>query len=244
MSGASIGTMFMPGIGTAIGAAAGAMVGLLGDIFGDHGRSKAQQYNINQVIPALQQAMDGFSFGGSSYDTSTAGINNLQGQAEQQTKQWGSGAWDYYRQTMISEFQNALAQVDREGAAGRSNVKMSAAQFDSGGIITSFGDMSTGPFSGFIHARLGERVMNPMASMMHGSTLDAMNAGSAALTRMNRTAPLSGGGTGGGVTVHLALNAWDSRDVDRWLRTGGTKQIQHHLNQNAGSYAGKGLNAT
>jgi hypothetical protein len=71
-----------------------------------------------------------------------------------------------------------------------------------------------------------------------------MNAGGAALMRMNRTAPLSGGGTGGGVTVHLALNAWDSRDVDRWLRSGGTDLIQQRLNQNAGRYAGRALNAT
>ena len=35
--------------------------------------------------------------------------------------------------------------LDREGPAGRSNVKMSAAQFIHGGVITSFGDISTGP---------------------------------------------------------------------------------------------------
>ena len=43
--------MFMPGVRSAIGAAVGAVVGLLGDIFGDHGRSKAKQYNISQIIP-------------------------------------------------------------------------------------------------------------------------------------------------------------------------------------------------
>ena len=243
MSGAMLGTMFMPGIGTAIGAAAGAMVGLLGDIFGDHGRSKAKKYNINQIIPQLQQAMDGFSFGGSSYDSATAGINSLQGQAQQQTKQWGSGAWDYYKQVMIPEFQNAQQQVDREGAAGRSNVKMSAAQFDSGGVITSFGDMSTGPFSGFIHARMGERVMNPMASMTHASTLDAMNAGSAALSMMRRSAPLGGGG-GGGQPLHVHIHTLDTKTMDHWARHGGAAWMREQINQASARYSGRALNAS
>ena len=85
--------------------------------------------------------------------------------------------------------------------------------------------------------------MNPMASMMHASTLDAMNAGASSLLRMQRSAPLGGGG---GVTHHhhYTIRAIDSRDVERWLRSGAGGQIQEHLNQNAGRYAGRSLNAT
>lgn len=175
LAGAQLGTAILPGIGTVIGAIAGAVTGLAGVLFGDHGRSQAQHYDIVTVRPALQKEMWSFGGGQTGYDQASLDLNNMQIQAQQQTKSWGSGAVSYYNHNIVPEIQAMQAQIDRENKAGRANVKMSAAQFDSGGDITNFGDMATGPFSGFIHARLGEKVMNPMASMVHSSTLDAMN---------------------------------------------------------------------
>jgi hypothetical protein len=127
--------------------------------------------------------------------------------------------------------------ADRSGA-----ITMQAAQYDSGGVVTHFGDLSTGPNSGFIHARFGETVMNPMASMLHGPTLSAMNRGDN-ISRGNG-AGLGGGGNGGGENhLHVHIHALDVQDFSRFLRSGGAQEIQSHLNANANRYAGKALGA-
>ena len=117
---------------------------------------------------------------------------------------------------------------------------MSASQFDSGGVVSSFGDMATGPFSGLVHLRMGERVMNPMASMMHAPLLDAMNSGSSAISALRRSAPL---GSGGGDTHHhhYNINALDAKSFDHWARMGGAQKIQSVVNSNTARYAGKAL---
>jgi hypothetical protein len=103
--------------------------------------------------------------------------------------------------------------------------------------------MATGPFSGFVHLRMGERVMNPMASMLHGSTLDAMNAGSSWLAAMRRSAPLGGGGAGsqGELHTHVHIHTLDSKTMDHWARNGGAQWLQAVVNSNVGRYAGKAL---
>ncbi|MGB8887112.1 MAG: hypothetical protein WCC87_10345 [Candidatus Korobacteraceae bacterium] len=242
MGGAGIGMMVGGPLGAAIGAGVGALVGFVGSLFSDHGLGKAKQYNDATVLPALQKEEWSFGAGQTGYDQASQDLNNLQIQAQSQCKSFGSAAVTYYNSTIVPEIQAMQAQIDRENKAGRSNVKMSAAQFDSGGVVTSFGDLATGPFSGLVHLRLGERVMNPMASMLHGSTLDAMNAGSSALEMMRRSSPLTGGGSssgGGGGAIHI--HALDSKSVDYWLRNGGAQKIQAAQNANVGRYAGKAL---
>ncbi len=242
MGGASIGLMVGGPIGAAIGAAAGALVGFIGSLFSDHGLAKAKQYNTDTVLPTLQKEMDGFGGGGMGYDQASLDLNNLMVQAQQQCKSFGSAAVSYYNDTIVPEIKAMQGQIDRENKGGRSNVKMSTAQFDSGGIVSSFGDMATGPFSGFVHLRAGERVMNPMASMLHGSTLDAMNAGSSALAMMRRSAPLGGGGgSQGELHTHVHIHTLDSKTMDHWARNGGAQWLQKVVNSNVGAYAGKAL---
>jgi hypothetical protein len=242
MGGAAIGTSIMPGIGTAIGAGVGALVGFIGSLFSDHGLEKAQQYNLHTVIPSLQQELQNFNGGNTGYDQATLDLNNLMVQAQNQCKSFGTAAVTYYNSTIVPEIQQAEQQVASENEGGRQNVKMSAAQFDSGGPITSFGSMSTGPFSGFIHASLGERVMTPMASMMYGSTLDAMNAGENALAMMRRSAPLgSGSSPGDGRALHVHIHTLDSKTMDHWARNGGAQWLQSVVNGNVSRYSGKAL---
>jgi hypothetical protein len=229
-------------IGMGIGAAGGALVGFVGSLFSDHGLSKAKQYNVDTVLPALGKEMTGFSGGNTGYDQASLDLNSLMVQAQQQCRSFGSAAVTYYNDTIVPEIQSVQAQVDRMSQGGRANVKMSAAQFDSGGLITSFGDMSTGPFSGFIHAQLGERVMNRTASMMYGSTLDNMNAGASALAAMRRASPLgSGSGSQGENHTHVHIHTMDTKTMDYWARNGGAQWLQSVVNQNVGRYGGKAL---
>ena len=228
-------------IGMGIGAVGGALVGFVGSLFSDHGLSKAKHYNEATVLPALAKEMTGFSGGGTGYDQASLDLNSLMVQAQQQCRSFGSAAVTYYNDTIVPEIQSVQEQVDRMSEGGRANVKMSAAQFDSGGLITSFGDMSTGPFSGFIHAQLGERVMNRTASMMYGDTLDTMNAGASALAAMRRSAPLGGGSSGGGPDVHVHVHTLDTKTMDYWARNGGAQWLQSVVNQNVGRYGGKAL---
>ena len=241
MTGASIGMMAGGPIGMAIGAGVGALVGFIGSLFSDHGYSKAVQYNRNEITPAIQKEMWGYNAGNVGFQQAEQDLNNLMSTANSQTRTWGSGAQQVYRNQIVPEIQAALTQVANEQAGGRSNVTMSAAQFDSGGMITNFGDFSTGPFSGFIHAQMGERVMNPMASMLHAPLLDAMNSGPSALSIMRRSAPLTGGGGGGDMHTHVHIHTLDSKTMDHWARNGGDRWIQAQVNKATKRYAGKSL---
>ncbi len=237
LTGAELGFAFGGPIGAGIGAAAGFAAGLFADLFGDHGRSKMQHYNIITVIPSLQKDLDSFSFGGGSYDSASQQIAQLQIQSISQAKQFGSGAMDYYQSVMVPEFTQALAQAQREGAAGRSNVQFGVSQFHQGGDITHFGDLWTTPTTGFIHAELGERVI----SRMENADSRALSNSASYITSAGARS-LYGNGNGSETHIHLHVHAIDSKDTRRWLRDEGLAMIQTGLNQNAGRYAGKALN--
>jgi hypothetical protein len=242
MAGASLGTAIMPGIGTAIGAIGGAIIGLFGSLFGDQGASKMRQYNTEQVIPAITKEMTAYTAAEVGYDQGTQDMQTLELKAQAQARQWGSGAMGVYTNTVAPEINVAITEMQRQQDTGRAGaITMQAAQYDSGGVISHFGDFSTGPNSGYIHARVGETVMNPMASMVHSDTLSAMNRG-ADISRGTGSG-LGGNSGGGGGDVHLHIHTIDSQDTARWLRTGGVQQIQSHLNANATRYAGKALSA-
>src|ERR1019366_4763779 len=118
-----------------------------------------------------------------------------------------------------------------------------AAQYDSGGFVSSFGDFSTGPFSGFIHARMGETMMNPVASMVHGPALNAMNRGIDPSSYLPRGSGSGMGGvsSGSGAGAQITISALDGASVDYWLRNGGAQRIQAAVNANVNRYAGKSL---
>jgi hypothetical protein len=166
----------------------------------------------------------------------------LQLKAQAQTKQWGSGAVGVYTHTIAPEISAAVAEMQRQQDADRSGaIGMQAAQYDSGGVIRHFGDLSTGSNSGFIHAELGEQMVDKMTAMRHGPTISALSRG-ADISR-GSGAGLGGNSGGGGGDVHLHVHALDAKDAASWLRTGGAQLIQSHLNANANRYAGKALSA-
>jgi hypothetical protein len=243
MTGASIGSMFGP-IEMGVGAAVGALVGLIGGLFSDHGASKMRKYNEEQVQPAILKEMTSYTAAEVGYEQAMQDMNSLQSHAMVQAEAWGSGAVGVFRSKVMPEINVAIQEIGRQQQADRSGaIGMQAAQYDSGGVISSFGDFSTGPFSGFIHARMGETVMNPIASMVHGPSLSAMNRGvdpSAYLPRGGGSG-MGGSVSGGGGDVHLHVHAIDAQDVARWLRTGAAVQIQSALNSNVNRYAGRSL---
>jgi hypothetical protein len=243
MTGASIGSMFGP-IGMGVGAAVGALVGLIGGLFSDHGASKMRSYNEGTIQPAILKEMTSYTAAEVGYEQAMQDMNSLQSQAMVQAEAWGSGAVGVFRSKVMPEISVAIEEIGRQQNADRSGaIGMQAAQYDSGGVISSFGDFSTGPFSGFIHARMGETMMNPVASMVHGPALNAMNRGidpSAYLPRGGGSG-MGGSVSGGGGDVHLHVHAIDAQDVSRWLRTGAAVQIQSALNSNVNRYAGRSL---
>jgi hypothetical protein len=243
MAGASLGTAIMPGIGTAIGAIGGAILGLFGSLFGDHGASQMRKYNDEQIVPSITKEMTAYTAAQVGYDQGLQDMTLLQMKADAQAKQWGSGAVGVYQRKVVPEINAAITEMERQQNADRSGaITMQAAQYDSGGVIRHFGDLSTGPNSGYIHAQVGERMMDRMTNMRHSSTLDAMNRG-ADIPRGNG-AGLGGGGNGGGEShLHLHIHALDVQDFSRFLRSGGAQEIQSHLNSNANRYAGKALGA-
>ena len=243
MTGASIGSLFGP-IGMGIGAAVGALVGFIGGLFGDHGASKMRKYNEELIQPSIVKEMTSYTAAEVGYEQAMQDMNSLQSQAMVQAEAWGSGAVGVFRSKVMPEISVAIQEIGRQQNADRSGaIGMQAAQYDSGGIISSFGDFSTGPFSGFVHARMGETMMNPVASMVHGPALNAMNRGVDPSSYLPRGGGSGMGGSvsGGGGDVHLHVHAIDAQDVSRWLRTGAAVQIQSALNSNVNRYAGRSL---
>jgi hypothetical protein len=240
-TGASIGSMAGP-IGMGIGAAVGALVGLIGSELGNKGASLARVYNWGTVVPAITKELTAYTAAEVGYDQGMQDMQMLQLKAQAQTKQWGSGAVGVYTHTIAPEISAAVAEMQRQQDADRSGaIGMQAAQYDSGGVIRHFGDLSTGSNSGFIHAELGEQMVDKMTAMRHGPTISALSRG-ADISR-GSGAGLGGNSGGGGGDVHLHVHALDAKDAASWLRTGGAQLIQSHLNANANRYAGKALSA-
>ena len=248
-AGAQIGGLFGPA-GALIGAGIGAVAGVGAGLFGDNGKAKAEAYDSGTVAPALAAELANFNAGQTGYTQASRDLTNILNQAQSATAAMGSGARHYFTGSITPEVAAVQAKIDAEEKAGRSKITMSAAQFHSGGLITNFGDFGTSGTEGFIHAMMGERVMNAQASGTHGPLLDAMNAGynpTSVLSGQTRAAvaSIAGGSTtrmgtgGGGNSTPFTITALDSQSVQRWLRMGGGKQIQQHLNAAPGLYGGK-----
>ena len=129
MTGAGIGMMVGGPIGAAIGAVGGALVGWIGSLFGDHGTSKAKQYDQQTVQPALAKELHEFDAGQLGYTQATADLTNLQTQTYNELWGLGSGARHYYTNNILPEFTTAQQQLMQQMQGGRDQVTFSAAQY-------------------------------------------------------------------------------------------------------------------
>jgi len=195
LSGAKLGAQIGGPIGAAIGAIGGGIVGL----FGFGARAKAAQYDKTQVRPQMQNELQSYEAGATDYQTAYNDLDSLSREAKIQTRQFGSGGEGYWNDTIAPEIKQAQDRLTREEKAGRSQFGFSAAQFHSGGVISDFGSLATSPTEGYVHAKMGEVVLNEQAAMSHSDVAMMMNAGA---TRSDVASYL-----GGGTTTKQALSS-------------------------------------
>lgn len=240
-TGAAIGSI-VPGIGTAVGAVvggiAGAIGGLFAGIFGDKGRGQAESLDVNTIQPTLAKDLQDYEAGRAGYNTLNGELNSLLISSKNSTASMGSGARNYYGSNIEPEINAVITSLQRQEIGGRSAVTMSAAQFHSGGFINDFGDLGTSDSEGFIHAQIGETVMNPAATAAHAPILAAMNSGTN-FGYSNSVQPRMPSSSSGG-QVTLNISALDSKSVAAWARAGGGRTLVAAINQAQRQYAGVG----
>lgn len=226
MSGMQLGMSLGGPMGAAIGAIGGAIIGAIG--FG--GREKARVYDLKTVRPRLANDRDSYQQGSMDYLSAYADAQSLQTEAAKTTDQMGPAARSYYQDTIKPEIKQAEGKLTAEQRAGRSKYTVQAAQYDTGGIVDSFGDLATSPDHGLIHAQLGEFTVKPNVYQRNKSTLDALNAGASmdAVHANYRNAMQSNDAQrssgGGDRTLNMNVHALDARGVAQFL-----DKYKHHI---------------
>ena len=239
MAGAAIGSV-IPGIGTLIGAGIGAAVGLAsgitGAIMGEGGRLAARDYYKKTLFPEMERERNGSG----DYQSAISDINKTaSGGMSYMTGKWGGGSAQWVEDNYLRKEQLlAIGQITARARGGSNAVSLSAGQFHSGtDNISDFGDLATSSNEGFMHAMLGEAVVNPVAASTHRPAISAMNAGASP----DDIAGMYGGGSGSGggdTHHHYSISALDPKSFDSFLRGGGARTMIKALNQQATRYAG------
>lgn len=247
-AGASIGMLAGPVgavVGAGIGAAVGASAGLVGMVSGEAGQLGARSYYEKDVLPTLEGYM---SSSGSDYQSAVSQVGSTSGQAmAYMVQHFGQSAADWVNSNyMQKEVTLVLSRIEDAAAGGRQYTTLSAAQFHTGGTVTGFGSFGTSSNEGFIHAMLGETVMNTQASSVHAPVLSAMQSGASAsdvASMYLATAKPSGGSVQqpSGDTHNWSVNALDAKSFSTFLKQGGAQQIVKHTNTYASQYAGDGI---
>ena len=250
-AGATIG-MFVGGpVGAAIGAGIGAAVGLaagtIGMIMGEGGKLAARDYYKKTIFPEIENLRTANNV--SDPVSAISQVNQMAFDGMMyMTQHWGQGSASWVDDNYLRKEQMlAIGQLEARARGGAYAVAASANQFHTGGMVTGFGDLATSGTEGFIHALQYETVMNPAASMSHGSVLDAMNRGASPtdVARMYLGAGSSGasasaapaGGDSHSWTVH-AIDAKSFRDL---LRGGGAAVVKSEVNRFTSVYGGDGV---
>lgn len=245
--GAMIGSLFGPEgtvIGAGVGAIAGLAAGIFGSIFGENKKHKARDYYNQSILPTLEQAANNPNYG--DFQSAIANVNSTaaQGLSYMQQK-FGKDAGNWVNDNyMKKEVLRVDAMISNSAEGGRQFTQMSASQFHSGGTIGGFGSFATSSTEGFIHAMLGETVMNPAASSTHAAALSAMNSGAGAAdiagAYLAKSGSMGSNSRSGGEN-HFHVHTLDTKTMEGWLKNGGAKLITRHQNNYAGAYAGDGI---
>jgi hypothetical protein len=219
--GGAVGSLAGPlgtAIGAGVGAAVGATAGLVGWATGEGNRLGAAKYYKTTMLPQFEKTAKDYMQGtGGDAETAIGNVTSI-GQTGYQTimSKWGSTAAEWTKSQYIEKEQNFITrEINQLAGGGHDYLQASAVQFHTGGLISDFGDLSTSSNEGFIHAMLGEAVVNPVAAGMHGSAISAMNAGATPsdIAGMYLRSGSGAGSTmppGGSVTHHH----WDISTMD------------------------------
>jgi len=247
-AGAQIGSLFGPEgtlIGAGVGAAVGASAGLLGMAMGEGTNLGARSYYEKSVLPTLEGDMTN---PGGDYQSAVSDVGKTASDAmAYMSTHFGAPAARWVNANyMQKETAAVLTRIEDTAKAGRQYTTRSAAQFHTGGTIHDFGSFGTSSNEGFIHAMLGETVMNTQASNTHGAALNAMQGGATtsdiASMYLAGSKPTSSGGQSGGDTHHhWDVNTMDAKSFERFLKDGAARQITKHVNTYASQYAGDGI---
>jgi hypothetical protein len=254
MSGAALGATIgsiVPGLGTvvggAIGAAAGTITATVGDIMGEGNKFGARDYYKKSVEPQLEALRTGSTSSGESYLAGVSEANKDSHDAmTQMTTKFGSEAANWVNSNyMAKELTEVVAAIER-GARGNANYgTRQASEYHMGGLISNFGDLGTSTNEGYIHALLGEGVVNQPAMAMHGAGVGLMNKGADAATMAAHYLQASDrrGGVGGGDTHYHTHNysAIDAKSFGKFLDSGGMSEINKSANKRTSLYAGEGI---
>lgn len=251
--GAMIGTAILPGIGTVLGAAAGAVAGFLsgmfGSLFGDSKHDLAKKYYNKTITPEIAVELARYEAGAVQWqqaetDLDALGKQELQNMQQKFDKDSGT---DTYNKYVVPAIQKAKDQIEAQERGGRSFIAMQTGQFHSGGPIHGFGNMWTSGNEGFIHAMVGEHVVNPLAASQHRPVLNAMNSGADASSIASmylagsRRHASSTGSSGEAMTVHLTVHAIDAQSFEDRLNNGGLMDaIARAANRRTLLYSGEG----
>jgi hypothetical protein len=236
MSGMQLGMAVGGPLGAAVGAAAGAIVGAIG--FG--GKEKARVYDLKTVQPRITADILGFSQGTMDYTSAYSDLESLDGESRKALRAMGGFGDRYYWDHVNGEIRQAEGKLTAEERAGRSHFTATAAQQHQGGWSGDFGDMATGPDTGWAHMKANEFTVHEQAAATHAGALEAIRAGAShadmaryygadpgSIARGYRTA-MAGSGTrqwgGGDRTVNMNFHSLDSKSVARMFN-----ENKHHL---------------
>lgn len=251
MSGAAMGAAIgsvVPVIGTVIGgvvgAAAGAVTNVVGQAMDEGQKMSARKYYEQTIFPQLDQLAK--NPGAADYLTETSEANKASGDGYNYLhSHYGQQAADWINSNyMQKELAIVLGLIQRAGEGNLSYGQMQAAEFHGGGLISNFGDLGTSSNEGYIHALLGEGVVNQPAMAMHGAGVGMMNNGASPLQMAAHYLSVSGGGggtIGGGASGgnHLHVHTIDSSSFEDFLnKRGGATAINRSMNKRASLYGG------
>jgi hypothetical protein len=148
-------------------------------------------------------------------------------------------------QYMDKELAYVITTITNRAKGGSGYLGASAAEFHTGGYIDGFGSLSTSSNEGYIHAMMGESVVNQQATSLHAPVINAMNSGASQSDVASMY--LSGGKSnsapsmGSGGDTHFHVHTLDTKTMTGWLRGGGARMISKAQNDMAGQYAGDGV---
>ena len=160
-------------------------------------------------------------------------------------EKYGMGTADWTKQHYIDvELNHITSDIVKLAGAGHDYGARSTAEFHNGGLITGFGDWGTSGNEGMIHAMLGERIVQPQASSMHGGAIDAMNAGASHSDIAAMYLQAAGVSGSGSSSTHYhdhkhSVSAIDAASFGTFLKQrGGMDEIAKATDKRNNRYAG------
>jgi hypothetical protein len=212
LSGAASGMEFGMSLGGPVGAALGAVGGAILGAIGFGGKEKARVYDLKTVRPRIGADTMAYQAGSMDYGSAYSDMQSLDAEARKTLDAMGGSARAYYWDTINREIHQAEARLTAEQKAGRSQVTMSAAQFDIGADNI--------PRDGWAMLHQNERIIPSDQNERITQALEWGGDSSKASSSGQSTMPAQAATMG---DIHFHVNAIDSRSVEKFFMQHGHK---------------------